>query len=208
MIKLKYFGILGLTGAILVIFAVIWSYMQILEYYPAFNIFSNWMSELGVGPNIIIFNLLVIIASIFLGLFFLGLILRNIERGGNQNLSLMCLISGFSSILGLLLIGVFPMKDINEPTFLHGIAAIIYWGGSVSFWGMLTLLYRKTPDSNKREELFITLTFVAWLLFVSSFLIPLLFKQFPDTFPVIFQWTAHLFNLMTIPQIAINMVKK
>lgn len=204
--KLKMSALLGLVGALLMLFVVIFSYTQILNYYPKFNICSNWMSELGVGPNVVIFNITVIISSILFSFFFIALIKKVKLNEGNVVISNICLVFGLSSLLGLFLIGAFPMRDIGEPNIYHGFGALIYWSSSVFFWGILTIIFKDNPNFNKRVKITITLTFIAWSLFLSSFLILILIEQVDDNFPIIFQWIAHLFSIFSIFSLVFNLM--
>jgi len=203
MLKLekKTNGILGFTIVVIVLVAVIISYVQVLDYYPSFSPFNNWMSELGVGPNKIMLNLVMMLSAIFFAIFFFGLISEFKTKEGNNLMCNLCLIAGLYSLIGLFLIGFFPMDDIGENNIYHGISAMIYWSGSVIFWGLLAFIMKGDPDSN-RIQILVTLTFTAWILFLCTFLVPL-----GESFPIIFQWTAHLFNLFSISILALNMIR-
>jgi len=196
LLKSGYYG--GILATLIFIFSLLFSYIQILLYYPSFNPFENWMSELGVGPYGIIFNFSVMISSILLAVFFTTLLFRLKKEEQNATISNLCLLSGYISVLGLFLIGLFPMNDIGQNNFFHGMAALIYWAGSFTFWGLLSSIINKNAHFQKWKQLIVLLTLFSWILFLISFLGPLFIPLVEESFPIIFQWNAHVFNFISI----------
>jgi hypothetical membrane protein len=62
--KLNKLQILGLTGVIIAFFSIV------LSIYPSYNFLTQFISELGVGPNALIFNFGMMISSILIIPFF------------------------------------------------------------------------------------------------------------------------------------------
>ena len=200
----KITAILGIIAVLLILIVVIISYIQILDYYPNFNLLSNWMSELAVGPNKILLNLAIMISSLLLLVFVFGF-LKFIEKDiGSNTVVKFCLFSGILSLIGLFLIGFFPMEDIGRNNLYHGLSAIVYWTGSILFWNFLSKIFRDNPDIDKTAMILTNLTCIAWFVFGCSFIAVFI----SETFPVIFQWIAHIFNLITFSYLALWMIKE
>ena len=125
----------------------------------------------------------------------------------SRNFSYICLFIGFYTLLGLFLIGVFPMNDIGVSNDGHIIGAQIYWSGALTFWGLLTILVNKNPNSTRKARIVVLLTFISWLLFLTLFLPPMLFSHVDIRLPIIFQWIAHFFIILSIFFLSINLIK-
>ena len=119
---------------------------------------------------------------------------------------MVCLIVGIYSLIGLFLIGAFPMDDIGKTNLGHALGAIIYWSGSVSYWGILTYIVHKSIKFKKIGKIVVELSFLSWSIFLSSFIISIFILPFNNSFPVVFQWNAHLFTLFAILILAIKLV--
>lgn len=200
----KISGFLGLLAVILILIAVIISYIQILEYYNNFNLFNNWMSELGVGPNRIILNVSIMIACLLLTPFLYGVI-NQIKTEIDDNLiPNICMITGIISIVGLFLIGLFPMEDLGKNNLNHAIGAFVYWSGSLAFWNVLAMIYRRNPNLDKNAMVLVNLTNLAWVVFICSFSAAVI----NILIPIVFQWIAHIFTLISFLYLALWLILK
>jgi hypothetical membrane protein len=124
----KTAGIIFFIGTTQLIFGLI-----IAEaYYPGYNISQNYISDLGIGPSAIIFNLSIFLLGlfIFLGTYFLYKFLNN------KVFTVMLIFIG----LGCVGVGIFT--DDVQP--IHSIAAIIIFlfGGFAAIFSYKLLKIR------------------------------------------------------------------
>ena len=130
----SYFGIAAfvISGIFLTI-----SQMLYIAEDPSFSITTNFISDLGAGPNgaDIAFSIGVIISGVFYIPFyiFLGRYLQ--KKDNNLNLLIKGMYGGLVSCIGFILVGVFPLDPDNKLLYnLHIIAAGLY------FYGLLIML--------------------------------------------------------------------
>ncbi|MBD3337800.1 MAG: DUF998 domain-containing protein [Candidatus Lokiarchaeota archaeon] len=109
--------IIGLTGDFL-------AYLHI----PGYNMFDDMVSELGVGPGGVFFNLGLIISGITAIPFYVALGRVFKEGNFNENVRKGAVGVALVSTITFSFIGVFPSDETNYPVFLaHGTFALISW---------------------------------------------------------------------------------
>ncbi|MHA1726383.1 MAG: DUF998 domain-containing protein [Promethearchaeota archaeon] len=144
-----YFALLSAITSALSIGVAFKLYSSVQE----FNFFTNWISDLGRGPNgaSITFNLGVMSTSCLM-FFFHYYLMKDLKRQQIQKkLRTITWISCICSLSGLFFVGVFPL-DFSAT--LHGIAASFYFYGSF-FWCLFyTLLERKSRVIPKFQVVF------------------------------------------------------
>jgi len=115
------FGILSLSIGILCDFL---SYL----YFPRYNMVDNLVSELGVGPGGIFFNIGVIITGILLIPFYICLGKSFSIEKINPNMKKGAIVSALISSITFSLIGYFPLTEENRLiNAAHGTLAVIHW---------------------------------------------------------------------------------
>jgi len=108
-IKGSYLIFLGICLSILFNTIAIILYRQV---DPTFNMFSNFLSDLGDGPNNsnIVFNSGMIISGIF-GIFIFFYLMRFLQdKKGNSRLIFSAFIMGFIASIGAIMVGIFTVK--------------------------------------------------------------------------------------------------
>lgn len=134
-------GFYGLLSVAIYIFCDI---MAILFFPGSYNFLENMISDLGVGPGGIFFNLGLIISGIISIPFYmhLGRSLRS-ENIRSEILRKIAIVASLISIITYILIGFFPAIPENQIIFfIHGTLALISWvTGSIycSFFSILML---------------------------------------------------------------------
>ncbi|NHI90885.1 MAG: hypothetical protein EAX96_00195 [Candidatus Lokiarchaeota archaeon] len=130
-----YFGIAAaLIGTIMIIIAVI-----LHSTAGPFNMFTHWISNLGIGPNgsMAVFNIgLIITVFAFTPfiIFMINFAWSEIEGKYifvKKLLVIVTLIFAFLTLLGLFLVALFPMWP--ETIIMHFIGAMMFFLGSM-FW--------------------------------------------------------------------------
>lgn len=135
----SYFIFLGIFLSILFNTAAIILFRQV---DPTFNMFSNFISDLGDGPNNsnIVFNTGMIITGIF-GIFIFLYLMRFLQKKkGNSRIIFSAFIMGFIASIGAIMVGIFTVKT---APIMHVI------GAAFSFFGnfFALILFAKTEFS-------------------------------------------------------------
>ncbi len=130
----SYFGIIAFITAAISITA---AQMLYLAIDPSFSISTNFISDLGAGPNNsdIIFNIGMILTGVFLIPYFIYLGWYLKKKDKNLNLVIKGMIAGLIASIGLVLIGFFPLDPNNLFSYnMHIITA------GILFYGLLFML--------------------------------------------------------------------
>ena len=160
-----YFGIIGLLIYLSSTFIAVLAYLSV---NPNYSIFTNWISDLGTGPNgsNIIFNTGWIISSGLILLFHVYQIQKlkeKIKRKYSIVLKLMA-ISNLAFTLGIFLVGVFP----GDFTFIyHIIGATFYFLGGLSFfslYGLVAIFNKKIPLIYAPIATFVSISYILFYL--------------------------------------------
>ncbi|TFG09037.1 MAG: hypothetical protein EU539_00565 [Promethearchaeota archaeon] len=109
----------------------------------------------------------------------------------NVKLSRFTLIFGFLLSLGLLLIGIFPVKNIGVVTIEHSVAAFLYWSGSLLFWLFLGLTEYSGPKELKIQAYVALTSFLFWLFFIGYLFLEFFLPHFIFNLEKFPQWLAH-----------------
>jgi len=166
-----YFGILGLLIFLSSTLIAVFVYLSV---NPDYSIFTNWISDLGAGPDgaNIIFNTGWVLSSGLILLFHIYQIQnikKKIEKKYFYLLKFMA-ISNISFTLGIFLVGIFP----EYYPVKHLIAATFYFLGGFLFfsiYGVLGVLNKKIPLSYIFIVTFISIIYI--LFYITA--------HFPDT---------------------------
>ncbi|MHA1489798.1 MAG: DUF998 domain-containing protein [Promethearchaeota archaeon] len=138
-------GFFAFLGVSISIISIVVAYFLYVSVDPTFSVFSNWISDLGGGPNGagLVFNSGMIITS-FIMLFFQIYLNRNLQVIYRKTKILkLAIISGYISLIGLFFVGIFPL---NQFQVLHGIAADLFFFGGLFSSIFLGISEIKTPN--------------------------------------------------------------
>ena len=110
-----------------------------------FNIFTHWISNLGVGPlgSNYVFNIGLFITGFLYIPFFLSFVrFLWLEKGEKLALlrnigTFLGIAFAFLALLGLILVAIFPMY--MHLIYGHGLGAILFFGSATVFSGIFTL---------------------------------------------------------------------
>jgi len=115
------FGILSLSIGILCDFL---SYL----FIPGYNMVDNMVSELGVGPGGIIFNIGVIISGILVIPFYISFYKSFSTENIKPNMKKVTVVLALISSITFSIIGFFPLTEENRLiNATHGTLALIHW---------------------------------------------------------------------------------
>lgn len=138
-LKGSYFIFLGICFSLLFNTIAVILFRQV---DPTFNMFSNFISDLGDGPNNsnIVFNTGMIISGILSIFIFLYLMRFLQKKKGNSRIIFSAFIMGFIASIGAIMIGIFT---VNTAPIMHVI------GAAFSFFGnfFALILFAKSEYS-------------------------------------------------------------
>lgn len=149
--------IFGLLSVIVSIFSVITAYLLYIATDPTFTFFTNWISDLGIGPNgaNIIFNLGLVVSGV-LNIGFQLYVVRNLRKKGGPIKEIQVLqIIGIIATIGLIFVGLFPY---NISLLAHGLSANIYFIGAFSYFILYGYISFKTPKVSNMQGIFSVFT--------------------------------------------------
>lgn len=158
----SYFGFLGLAVSLICINI---SQMLFMTVDPTFNMFTNWLSDLGSGAYGYIYNIGMIISSILFIFFFIYLIRYMQIKGGNKKITSIALIFALISEIGGILIGIFPLEQPGILTWEHYIAAQIFFQGQIFFWMILGIFEHLNPEIPRILEFISFITAIIYIIF-------------------------------------------
>ena len=178
----SYFGIIGF---IISFVSVLIAQMLYMAVDPSFSGTSNFISDLGIGPNgsDIVFNNGMILSGIFLILFYtyIGWYLQ--KNGSNYSIKL-GILAGIVSSMGQILVGIYPLNSNNKFSYnMHILAA------GILFYGLLIMLLIYGYNEYRNYKFPNSLT-------ILSFIYAILFGAFITS--VIFQYLSSIpFQIFT-----------
>ena len=188
----SYFIFLGICLSILFNIIAVILYRQV---DPTFNMFSNFISDLGDGPNNsnIVFNTGMIITGIF-GIFIFLYLMRFLQHlGGNSRIIVGAFIMGFIASIGAIMVGLFTVK--NAP-IMHFI------GATFSFFGnfLALLLFAKSEHSiseiSKKYSIFGFVLASINFIYLTFFLLLNLNIGFSKELAIFTEWLAVFANII------------
>ena len=117
-------GIFGILSISIGILCDLLSYL----YFPGYNMVDNLVSELGVGPGGIFFNIGIVITGILFIPFYICLGKSFSTEKINPNIKKVAVVSALISSITFSLIGFFPLTEMNILiNATHGTLAVIHW---------------------------------------------------------------------------------
>ena len=190
-------GYVALIGVGITLISIISAYILYTNVDPTFNIFSNWISDLGRGPNFsgLAFNSGMILSS-FTMLFFQLYLVRDLQkRGSDKTLIKLSYISGLCSSIGLFFVGVFPL---NFSSILHGIAADTYFFGGLFGCLIYGILELKTPNMSKFQAFIGFLTASVYMTYIIIAIGALIWPGFTQTIIYFTEWLTLMFGTLWV----------
>ncbi|MHA1489795.1 MAG: DUF998 domain-containing protein [Promethearchaeota archaeon] len=189
-------GFFALIAPLILIISIAIAHALYISVDPNFNVSSNWISDLGGGPNRsdLVFNSGMITVS-FIMLFFQISLNRYLQKRNKKPLKTIKLayFSGIIASIGFFFVGIFPL---NRFQILHGIAAdLIFFGGLFSciFIGISEI---KTPNV---PRLHVIMVFIAASIFglyilvaVGALFIPVITEEIVK----FFEWVTLFVGLL------------
>ena len=183
----------GVYGLISVIIGIYCNLIAVL-LFPGYNITINMISELGVGPGGLFFNLGFIISGLMAIPFYISLGRTLDGEDVNINLIKSAKVSSIISCVTFSLIGFFPAIPENEIILImHGIIALISLTCAAIYLIFFSILMLKNKNFSKLQaylgfffaglvtlflltwwpitEWFLTLAITLWVSINSSYLI-------------------------------------
>lgn len=142
----NYFVFIG-TGISL--FSKLIAILLYIQVNPSFTILTNYISDLGDGPNNsnLVFNVGMILSGIINAIFILYLMRYLQTRGGNRNLTILSFIAGLIAVSGSILVGVFTSQKASE---MHILGAALAFSGNFFALILFSLTELKVADIPKK----------------------------------------------------------
>ena len=185
----SYFGIIAfLISAISVTIAQ----MLYMETDPSFSMSTNFISDLGTGPNgsDIVFNIGMILAGFFYIPFYvyIGWYLQKRE---NMNSLRMGMIAGLIGSIGMILVGVFPLNPNDKFSYnMHIIAAGILWYGVLIMLLIYGISEYRNPEIPNLLSIIAFITALLYGAFITSLIIQYLASIPFQAYTYIIEWIS------------------
>lgn len=148
LLKFAHGSIYGISSVVIgLLFNII-----ALILFPNYNFLLNMISELGVGPGGIFFNLGLILAGILAIPFFIyfGRVLRS--NNTNTSLEKSAVTTSIISCFSFALIGCFPaIQNNNIVLFFHGTFTLINWICEILYLTLFSILILKSSKFSKLQ---------------------------------------------------------
>lgn len=183
-------GVFGLASVAIILFG---DFIAILSF-PGYNFFENMVSELGVSPRGIFFNIGIILSGILAMPFYIHLSKTFVGENINENLRKTAIISSMISCITYCFLGVFPAVESDFILYhLHGILAFVSMTSGVGYLISFNLLIIKTSKFKKSQaylgffvaalytfflctwwpiiEWIMSFAVITWIIFVSASLL-------------------------------------
>jgi uncharacterized membrane protein len=140
-------------------------------FIPGYNIHTNMISDLGVGPGGIFFSLGIIISGV-LSIPFIYYLMQQLDLSKkNKYLRVGLIASWIVSLISYILVGFFPGDpDLGIIFLIHGMTAVISWISGVVYTSIIGYIMLKDDRFSTFQALssfFIVLAviifFITWL---------------------------------------------
>ncbi len=186
----SYLIFIGIGLSLLFIFIAVILFMQV---DPKFNIYSNFISDLGDGPNNsnIVFNVGVIISGIFNFFIYLYLTRFLQKKEANEKLILLAFIATIVSTIGTIMVGLFTSDTENT---LHRTGAGMSFFGSFFLIIFFSLAEYKIPDIPKKYSVSGLILAPISLVFLVFFILLILNTGFSSEITIFTEWLAFFAN--------------
>ncbi len=177
--------LIGVTGDIIAV-----------SMFLGYNLVDNTISELGIGPGAVFFNLGVFICG-FVGMPFGVALGRALKKNkANDTLVTIAVITSLVSCFSLSMIGIFPSnREVTLILYLHGFFAFLCFAGG--FLYLIIFSYIILKDNN----------FSNWLAYY-GFFVAALFMVFLWTWQPLTEWTANIGIISYTVICSIYMIRK
>jgi len=194
----KLFGLIpgGVFGIFSVLVGVIGDILA-ASFFPGYTILSNMISDLGIGPGGIFFNIGVLLAGLFAIPYMISLgRFSNNKDGGNRTIIKVAVVSSIISSLALSMIGIVPAyRDSFMMILIHGIIAAICYIGAAGY----LFIYSNIMFKDERfPNIFAYIAFIDAILFIC-----VLFTWYS-----LIQWIANIFIILWTLLVASYLVYK
>jgi len=148
LLKFAHGSVYGISS---VVIGLLFSTIALI-LFPNYNFLLNMISELGVGPGGIFFNLGLILAGILAIPFFIyfGRVLRS--NNTSDSLEKSAVITSIISCVSFSLIGCFPsIQNNNIILFFHGTFTLINWICEILYLTFFSILILKNSKFLKLQ---------------------------------------------------------
>ena len=136
-------GVFGLVSVIIILIGDIIAF----SYFPGYSIFNNMVSELGVGPGGIFFNIGIILSGIIIIPYYIDLAKSFIGNKVKNSLRKLAMFSAIISCITYTLLGFFPTIE-SDPIiyYTHGTLAAISIASGFAYLTSFSLLMLKADN--------------------------------------------------------------
>jgi hypothetical membrane protein len=191
-LKGSYFIFFGISLSILFNTIAVILFRQV---DPSFNVFSNFISDLGDGPNNsnIVFNTGMVLTGIF-GIFIFLYLMRFLQqKKGNSKIILSAFIMGFIASIGAIMVGIFTVK--TAPT-MHFIGASFSFFGNFFALVLFAASEYSISDISKKYSIsgFILASFN--FIYLTCFFLLFMNIGFSKELTIFTEWLAIIANML------------
>lgn len=164
-----------------------------MQVDPTFNIFSNYISDLGNGPNNadIVYKIGVTLSGAFNCFFFLYLMRYLQKMGANKTLTIISFIAGLIASIGAILVVLFTSENAPE---LHRLGATFFFFGNfcvLIFFGLSEYNISEIP---KKLSLLGFILAPLSFLFLSFYFLLSINPEFSRELTIFTEWLAYFAN--------------
>ncbi|HEY0090480.1 MAG TPA: DUF998 domain-containing protein [Candidatus Lokiarchaeia archaeon] len=196
-IKSKYFGILGILFCQI---AIMIAYLKYITIDPTFSLFTNFGSDLGIGPNgsDIIFRIGMVFTGIIYIPYILTIILFLKKKSKDQKFINLISILLFIQIIGVSISGLFPFDKKQPIVFqIHIISVIMLFGlGAI---GHSLIGFKMSKISNIRSLSYVYyVSAIPMGFFTSIFLVETYFFNRYQTITFLSEWISYILIIICI----------
>ena len=138
-------GVFGLISVIIILVGDIIAF----SYFPGYSIFNNMVSELGVGPGGIFFNIGIIISGIVIIPYYIDLAKSFTGDEIKEKLRKFAIFSAIISCITYTFLGFFPSFETNTIIYItHGTLAAISIASGFAYLISYSILMLKSDNFN------------------------------------------------------------
>ncbi|MFX0071838.1 MAG: DUF998 domain-containing protein [Candidatus Hermodarchaeota archaeon] len=187
LLKLVPGGVFGLLSVIIIVLGEFLAFL----FFPGYNVLENMISDLGIGPGGLFFNLSVIVSGIIIIPYYVNLANSFSGEKLNINLKKFAITVAIISCLTYSLLGVFPSdEDWFIIYFTHGTLAAISIGTGLLYLISYSKLMIQAENFSKIQG-------------YHGFIVSMFYFTFLITWIPIVEW---MMNLAILSWIAANSI--
>jgi len=183
----SYFGIIAL---LIWIVSITIAQILYMEADPSFSISTNFISDLGTGPNgsDIVFSIGMILTGVSIMPFYVY-IGWYLQKGENLNSLRIGMIAGLIGSIGMMLVGVFPLNPNDNISFImHIIAAGILFNGVLSMLLIYGISEYRNPEISNLLSILAFITAGLYGAFMTSVIIQYLTSTPFQSYTYLIEW--------------------